>query len=550
MKIKLQSLRQDFETLHIKGGEPVQSHEARLNRIEEKTEDKAFHVKGEAFPQKNEKNGEFRLDLVDEEENCWRRSKQEQASYVEQEDDEIKLFMAYQENAASHRNIWFLDSGCSNHITGVKSLFNEIDETFKQKVTLEDNKQIQVEGKCNVAVKISSSNVKLLYDVYYIPSLSQNLLSVGQLIATGYSIMFDDASCLIKDKKSDQTIVDICMTPNKLFPLVISDVQNHALANDVVERKNHTVVEMERSMLKAKGLPNQLWAKDVATAIYLLNLSPTRVVLNKTPYKAWYGKRPWSKAYRLYSPIDGKIIIRRNVIFNEDARWSWEENAGDVEFEIASEEEDPQIEVLQPPSLNLSSPPTLSSTSSNSSISSDDETPPKKFKTLQGTHDFLIICLYVDDMIYMGSSSLINEFKACMKKEFEMTDLGALQFFLGLEVKQVEDGIFVSQKKYDADLLKNLKRTGCKIAATPMNLNEKLKNDDAGHFFCCWSYFKVHALSIKTSFWRYKKSLTIVIGLDVWRIQEARHVMSLALDQVSFVGVLKRSYNNSVFIGS
>lgn len=49
--------------------------------------------------------------------------------------------------------------------------------------------------------------------------------------------------------------------------------------------------------------------------------------------------------------------------------------------------------------------------------------------------DFLMICLYVDDIIYMGSSSaLINKFKAGMMKMFEMTDLGKLHYFLGLEV--------------------------------------------------------------------------------------------------------------------
>ncbi|KAE8734773.1 Detected protein of unknown function [Hibiscus syriacus] len=69
-----------------------------------------------------------------------------------------------------------------------------------------------------------------------------------------------------------------------------------------------------------------------------------------------------------------------------------------------------------------------------------------------------------------------------------MTDLGALQFFLGLEVKQVEDGIFVSQKKYAADLLKKLNMTGCKIAATPMNLNEKLKKDDGTEETDAWSF--------------------------------------------------------------
>ena len=50
--------------------------------------------------------------------------------------------------------------------------------------------------------------------------------------------------------------------------------------------------------------------------------------------------------------------------------------------------------------------------------------------------DFLVVCLYVDDIIYMGSSeSLVADFKSCMMKIFEMTNLGLLHYFIGLEVK-------------------------------------------------------------------------------------------------------------------
>lgn len=86
--------------------------------------------------------------------------------------------MTYKKDATSQRNIWFLDNGISNHIIGVKSLFKEIDETFKQKVTLEDSKKIQEKRKGNVEVKSNFGNVKLFYDVYYISSLLENLLIV------------------------------------------------------------------------------------------------------------------------------------------------------------------------------------------------------------------------------------------------------------------------------------------------------------------------------------------------------------------------------------
>lgn len=62
--------------------------------------------------------------------------------------------------------------------------------------------------------------------------------------------------------------------------------------NGVAERKNQTVVEMGRSMMQAKGVPKCFQAETVATTVYLLNISPTKAVLNQTPYEAWKGNKP------------------------------------------------------------------------------------------------------------------------------------------------------------------------------------------------------------------------------------------------------------------
>ncbi|KAA0025703.1 putative gag-pol polyprotein, identical [Cucumis melo var. makuwa] len=96
-----------------------------------------------------------------------------------------------------------------------------------------------------------------------------------------------------------------------------------------------------------------------------------------------------------------------------------------------------------------------------------------------GKNDFIIVCLYVDDIIYTSSSkSLVAEFKSHRKNKFEMTDLCLLYFFLGLEVCQTDGGIFISQKKYVKDLLKKFSMINCKPATTPMNVNEKLQQND------------------------------------------------------------------------
>ena len=59
--------------------------------------------------------------------------------------------------------------------------------------------------------------------------------------------------------------------------------------------------------------------------------------------------------------------------------------------------------------------------------------------------DILIVCLYVDDIIFMGNNpGMFKNFRKVMTKEFEMTDIGEMPYFLGIEVQQTEDGIFLS----------------------------------------------------------------------------------------------------------
>ncbi|RDX74673.1 hypothetical protein CR513_45548, partial [Mucuna pruriens] len=67
---------------------------------------------------------------------------------------------------------------------------------------------------------------------------------------------------------------------------------------------------------------------------------------------------------------------------------------------------------------------------------------------------FVKINLYVDDLIFTGNDELMFiKFKSSMKHEFDMTDLGKLRYFLGLEMLQQLDGIFLCQKKYGLEML-------------------------------------------------------------------------------------------------
>ena len=93
--------------------------------------------------------------------------------------------------------------------------------------------------------------------------------------------------------------------------------------------------------------------------------------------------------------------------------------------------------------------------------------------------EVLIISLYVNDMLITGNNvSLIERFKQEMMQAFEMTDLGLMTYFLGMEINQNENEIFVCQKKYAKEILKKFKLEECKSMGTPMNLKEKLSKED------------------------------------------------------------------------
>ena len=82
--------------------------------------------------------------------------------------------------------------------------------------------------------------------------------------------------------------------------------------NGVAERKNRTVVEMARSLLKEKDLPNYFWAEAVATSVHLLNISPTKAVQNITPFEAWKGMKPSMSYLKVFGCIAYSMIYSQN----------------------------------------------------------------------------------------------------------------------------------------------------------------------------------------------------------------------------------------------
>ena len=96
----------------------------------------------------------------------------------------------------------------------------------------------------------------------------------------------------------------------------------------------------------------------------------------------------------------------------------------------------------------------------------------------QGT-DILIVSLYVDHLLYMGIiSKMKGEFKFSMMNDFEMKDLILVKYFIGTDVYQSEDEIFIFQTKYAKDMLKKVDKVNCKPTSTPIAHGVVLCRDD------------------------------------------------------------------------
>ncbi|KAJ4961692.1 hypothetical protein NE237_021602 [Protea cynaroides] len=114
---------------------------------------------------------------------------------------------------------------------------------------------------------------------------------------------------------------------------------------------------------------------------------------------------------------------------------------------------------------------------------------PTLYVKRQGNVDILIISLYVDDLVFTrNNEKMIQVFKQEMMMNYEISDMGLLHQFLGIEICQDEDGVFISQRKYVVEILKKFGMASCKPIASPLVVNEKLMKEDGAKKVDATSY--------------------------------------------------------------
>nr|KYP33374.1 Retrovirus-related Pol polyprotein from transposon TNT 1-94 [Cajanus cajan] len=150
----------------------------------------------------------------------WECSNQRrEANYVENE-EEMLLMVHNDITKAIEDIVWFLDSGCSNHMCGKKEYFSDLDETYKDSVKLGNNSSMTVVGKGNVRLRMNGTTY-IVIDVIFVPDLRNNLLSIGQLQEKGLSILFQHGKCKVFHLENG-LVIETKISANRMYLLHVS----------------------------------------------------------------------------------------------------------------------------------------------------------------------------------------------------------------------------------------------------------------------------------------------------------------------------------------
>jgi len=111
---------------------------------------------------------------------------------------------------------WFLDTGCSNHMTRNKTWLKEVDLGRNTKVKLADHRVLVAEGMKNIAIEGKNGKMTIIEEVLYVPGMQCNLLSVGQFVQKGYSVTMKDNTFKLFDKHQ-RLVLKTPLAKNRTF---------------------------------------------------------------------------------------------------------------------------------------------------------------------------------------------------------------------------------------------------------------------------------------------------------------------------------------------
>ena len=142
---------------------------------------------------------------------------------------EKKLFATFDEPGDRDPKRWVLDTGASNHMSGARAAFSRIDASVTGSVRFGDGSIARIEGIGTVIFSCKTGEHRAITNVYYLPNLTANIISVGQLDESGYQVLVEGGVMRVRDEER-RLLAKIHRNPGRLYVLDVNIAQPVCLA--------------------------------------------------------------------------------------------------------------------------------------------------------------------------------------------------------------------------------------------------------------------------------------------------------------------------------
>ncbi|XP_019427117.1 PREDICTED: uncharacterized protein LOC109335439 [Lupinus angustifolius] len=147
--------------------------------------------------------------------------------------DEALLMITAKNDQHPPTDNWYLDTGCSNHMTGHKEWFLTLDDSVRNKVKFADNSFITAEGIGKIMIKKKDGTASYISNVMYVPKMKNNLISLGQLLEKGYNMRMEDRMLKIFNKNRT-IILKAPLSTNRTFKIGIQ-LEDHECLESIAD---------------------------------------------------------------------------------------------------------------------------------------------------------------------------------------------------------------------------------------------------------------------------------------------------------------------------